>query len=107
VKGLRVQPDENGYPRKLHPGEYVRVAPLRAGDGREFSEEERRQWWNKPYWMACSPNGHACTLSAHIVVEHEDGTITVSPSILISTYREGRPVEVYHGWLERGVWRDA
>jgi hypothetical protein len=39
----------------------------------------------------------------HTVTEHEDGTITVSPSIL-----DERPgCGTYHGWLERGVWRDA
>jgi hypothetical protein len=41
------------------------------------------------------------------VVEHEDGTITVSPSILVSTSRDGKPLEVWHGFLERGVWRVA
>lgn len=62
-------------------------------------------------WLACSPNGHMCTLgrghppdvkgSTHSIVEHEDGSITVSPSILISNPQQG---ELYHGWLERGVW---
>lgn len=40
-------------------------------------------------------------LSLHQVVEHEDGTITVSPSILVET-GDGRR---WHGYLERGVWR--
>lgn len=38
----------------------------------------------------------------HIVTEHEDGTITVSPSILI-TRHDGS----WHGYLERGVWREC
>jgi hypothetical protein len=42
-------------------------------------------------------------LTNHEVTEHEDGTITVSPSILI---RRGRGKE-WHGWLERGVWRSV
>ena len=50
-----------------------------------------------------SPNGHHANLGAHVVVEHEDGSITVSPSIGIN---DGRG-QVYHGFLERGVWRDA
>ncbi len=37
----------------------------------------------------------------HKVVEHLDGTITVSPSILVS---RGQPDE-WHGYLEQGVWR--
>lgn len=105
--GRRVQPDENGYYHdRLQPGEYVRVAPVCRGDGEQFTEEEKGKWWAQPYWMCCSPNGHAGTLSAHKVVEHEDGTITVSPSIKISTSRDGGKtmIELWHGWLRRGVW---
>lgn len=61
----------------------------------------------KRIWMARTPNGHYGDLSAHDVVEHEDGTITVSPSILVSTTQDGKPVEVWHGYLERGVWRQV
>ena len=39
-------------------------------------------------------------LNHHKVIEHEDGTITVSPSILVSN-----SVTEWHGFLERGVWR--
>ena len=55
----------------------------------------------------CIPPGLDSTwmgnLNAHTVVEHEDGTITVSPSILISSYKG----HSWHGYLERGVWREA
>ena len=34
--------------------------------------------------------------------EHEDGTITVTPSIVITTH-----VGTWHGFLERGVWREC
>lgn len=37
----------------------------------------------------------------HKVVEHENGTITVSPSILISSGK----ADEWHGFLENGVWR--
>lgn len=57
------------------------------------------------YWLACSPNDHMANLSAHVVEEHDDSTITVSPSIGIS--QGAATVFVYHGFLERGVWRDA
>ena len=109
MQGRRIQPDENGYPPKLEAGDYVLVAPKRAGDGREFTDCEREQWWTKPYWMCCTPNGHSGTLCAHTVVEHEDGTITVSPSILIRTsYDSGKTmVELWHGYLELGIWRSC
>lgn len=55
----------------------------------------------KRTWMVRTPNGHLGNLGAHDVTEHEDGTITVSPSILVSNPQEG---ELYHGFLVAGVW---
>lgn len=54
-------------------------------------------------WMCRTPNGRGGNLSGHDVVEHEDGTITVSPSILVSTERGAE----WHGFLERGIWRQV
>lgn len=59
-------------------------------------------------WRATTPNGMHADLQVHEVVEHEDGTITVSPSIL--TWREvgeQRVREEWHGYLERGAWRSC
>lgn len=80
----------------LNPGEYTRDE---AG-----------------HWHGCTPNDYGCNLSAHDVIEHEDGTITVSPSILVSRggrhdeqgnlIRDASFVELWHGYLERGVWRE-
>jgi hypothetical protein len=54
----------------------------------------------------CEGGGTLGNLSAHKVVEHEDGTITVSPSILIrSGDGQGGWIESFHGYLEHGVWR--
>lgn len=64
----------------LEPGEYTKGP---AGD-----------------WYACTPNGMLGNLGGHEVTEHEDGTITVSPSILVTGGREER----YHGYLRAGVW---
>lgn len=52
-------------------------------------------------WMLYLPGGGVGNLSAHEVTEHEDGTITVSPSILVSSGRKDRR---RHGYLKRGVW---
>jgi hypothetical protein len=54
-------------------------------------------------WWGCTPNGLGANLLKHKTVEHEDGTITVSPSILVNAGRE----ESWHGFLERGVWREC
>lgn len=75
-------PQEGGF-QLLNAGEYGR--------------------WTDGTWYAETPNGHGANLGAHQVLEHEDGTITVSPSILVSDC-DG---PVWHGYLERGVWREC
>lgn len=64
------------------------------------------------YWKSadgtwyCHPpgdKGYSGNLRQHDVTEHEDGTITVSPSILITNPQKGK----WHGFLERGVWREC
>ena len=56
-------------------------------------------------WMVISPNGLMGTIrdDVHTVTEHDDETITVSPSILINAGAAGE----WHGFLEHGVWREA
>jgi len=81
-------------------------------------------------WAICTPNGRVGSIAKHTVVEHEDGTITVSPSILVyaipghyyatderarlvkshgedyvQSWERGRPE--WHVFLERGVWREC
>ena len=61
-------------------------------------------------WYCHSPNGHHGNLTNHEIIEHEDGTITVKPSILIGTTdatKERNRVVLFHGFLERGVWREC
>lgn len=57
-------------------------------------------------WHAITPNGHGANLSAHQVEEHEDGTITVTPSIEVFWPGRGDTPRhtFYHGHLTRGVW---
>ncbi len=50
-----------------------------------------------------APGFGAGGLGKHDVTEHEDGTITVSPSILCDMGNG----HVWHGYLERGVWREV
>ena len=79
--------DGSRYPfPRLKPGDY----------GKDFNGS----------WMVCPPveGCHAAMLCpGHTVTEHEDGTITVSPSIGIH-YGDGK---FYHGYLEHGVWREC
>ncbi len=86
MQGRRVFPDKDGHLRIL-PGEYGR----HPSDG---------------HWYACAPDTDLLgNLGAHKVVEHDDGTITVSPSILVEGVDAlGSPMS-WHGFLEKGVWR--
>jgi len=55
------------------------------------------------YWWVYPPKEHSgpgC-LKLHTVVEHEDKTITVTPSILIS---EDMYMKTWHGFLTKGEW---
>lgn len=60
-------------------------------------------------WYARVPTGDMANLSGHDITEHRDGTITASPSIKVSTSRDGgnTMIELWHGFLERGIWRNA
>lgn len=55
-------------------------------------------------WHAATPNGHIANLARHRVTEHEDGMITVAPSILVS---RPKGEQLWHGFLERGIWRSV
>lgn len=80
--GVRVADGEIGR-NPFRPGAYGRVLV----DG---------EW----EWRGTTPNGHFGNLSAHEVTEHEDGTITVDPSIAVSDGER----ELWHGYLRAGVW---
>lgn len=82
MTGVRVHPNADGH-LLLKEGEYGK-----GSDG---------VWYCRP------PGNRMGNLSNHEVTEHEDGTITVSPSILIS----GPNLKSWHGYLEKGIWRQV
>lgn len=61
------------------------------------------KWYLKP-----PPNkdgkSYVGVLGTHTVTVHDDGTITVTPSIL---QQWGDGEEIWHGFLEHGVWRSC
>ncbi len=60
-----------------------------------------KQTWrglDRPEWWIRDPFGVVGRIGDHTVVEHEDGTITVTPSILDADSGG------FHGHLTRGVW---
>ncbi len=66
----------------------------------------RRTGMDAGIWICRTPpnavgRSYSGDLRRHNVLEHEDGTISVSPSIQVDD-GEGHG---WHGYLERGVWR--
>lgn len=61
-------------------------------------------------WHVRLPNadglGPGASIGKHDVTEHDDGTITVSPSILFEHGAHG-PDRNWHGYLEHGTWREV
>ena len=82
--------------RRIYPNEQGRLS-FAPGD---YGKTTEGIWRARPP----DPDAHMGDLTNHTVVEHADGTISVSPSILIQA-GTGRPS--WHGFLERGVWRKA
>lgn len=88
----------------------VTMIGRRLEDGTDWSSDlHAGSYWKHSTgaFMAITPNGHLANLVRHGIVEHEDGTITASPSILVSSPHNGKAGELWHGYLERGVWREC
>lgn len=76
--------------RRRDPADYL---DLEAGD---YTVRAGTAW-------VCLPTGVGpANLRTWELVEHDDGTITVSPSIQDSSAPGG-----WHGYLEAGVWREV
>lgn len=84
MKGKRVDVDTSGKDFNPESGDY--------------GKDPNGQWYAKPPGFL----GGYANLSKHEVTEHEDGTITVKPSILVKNN-----LNVWHGFLEKGEWRGA
>lgn len=81
--GKRIYPGPDGQVHNMRPGDYCL-----GNDG---------LWYAFPPVPSLGPG----CLARHQVTEHPDGTITVSPSILMT----GR--SCWHGYLRRGEWIDC
>jgi hypothetical protein len=86
MKGRRLDSLQDFY--RGQPGDYCKVTSDEPGAAPGHT-----------VWYVRDPAGRVGALRDHAVTEHEDGTISVSPSIL-----DPSPGG-WHGWLERGLWR--
>ena len=87
MQGRRIYPDKGD---KFSPGDYGL---------------EQGEW----HCRTPDPNIGLGSLVAHTVTEHEDGTITVTPSIVVSypEREDGNGGQSWHGWLRAGIWTEA
>lgn len=65
----------------------------------EYGKDPDGKWYMRPPAIGFGVGG----LGLHQIEEHEDGTITVSPSILAT----GNHGKQWHGYLIKGVWSVA
>lgn len=57
-------------------------------------------------WYAMAPGNLLAGLAKHDVVENPDGSITVTPSILVGDHVIGHSIDghQWHGYITDGVW---
>jgi hypothetical protein len=75
---------------------------IEAGEGVFWEPGDYWKYAADGTWHVCTPSGFLGNLAKHRITEHDDGTITVSPSILVTQSDQS-----WHGYLERGVWREV
>lgn len=91
--------------RDIAEGRAIRLDDVPNGDLPDGRHLGPITYWktNGGTWFVNFRHSGLGNLSAHDVTEHEDGTITVSPSILLTS--PGFPSVRRHGFLVRGVWQ--
>lgn len=92
--GTRVHPNEKGFLDSAalrQPGAFGRPTF-------DFVKAYGPNVMAQTYWVVTCPDGSQCSLNPkiHTITEHENGDITVHPSIVTPTW---------HGWLVGGVWK--
>lgn len=96
--------DSVGIPGQRHD---LEGEDLNLGSG-EYGKDPDGVWWvrvpqleeNETYPFGF--HSGVSNLNSHEVVEHNDGTITVSPSIRVT----GHHSQEWHGTLEKGIWKE-
>lgn len=85
--------------RRIHPDSEGRLS-FQEGD---YGFDPRAN-----HWIVRPPGCHAGGIPEHQVTEYDDGTITASPSILLHEGDGNGGYKVaWHGYLERGIWREV
>jgi len=63
----------------------------------------------KPAVFMRKPNGALCHVTSppHTFIEEDDGTLTIAASISDKRVHGGDHSDGWHGFLERGTWREV
>lgn len=79
-------------------------ADLATPDAEDGEMDPRICYWkdDQGTWLLYLPGCGLGSLKGHTVEEHEDGTITASPSVLMTAGKKTR-----HGFLRRGMWEEC
>lgn len=78
----------------------------RVSSSGELDDTTLCLWRTDKCWVLYLPGCGIGELSNHQVVENVDGTVTVSPSILMRGHKDGEASEV-HGHIISDVWNDC
>lgn len=91
MKGRRIYFISEDY----KPGDYCKLIDAHG----EYKESQG------DIWVFITPNGLRGRINTKIwnIIEHEDNTITVSPSIKVT----GAEGYAWHGYLKHGVWSEC
>lgn len=55
-------------------------------------------------WILKTPSGVCATVKKEKITEHQDGTITISPTVYLFIDFDGK---TWRGFLTKGVWREV
>lgn len=58
-------------------------------------------------WYVRFPDAGLGSIRKHQITEHEDGTISASPSILLTGHDMAGNQVQKHGYLTRGIWNEC
>ena len=82
-------------------GTYAQLQHARGKAPHELGSGEYAKW--RGLWYVCPPGSElVANLGNHHVTEHDNDTISVAPSILVSTRETQR-----HGFIDNSVWKEV
>jgi len=89
-------------------GRSMEQVALRVDRHNEIVQDKMCYWKNveADSWYLYIPRCGVGSLKAHTVIENQDGTITVTPSIEVVGHDNGKPVK-RHGYLTNGKWKEV